>query len=75
MNRKIRGLLNWFLSKLYFTEENKGEVFSNLRYAAIYFVALIFWEILLRSQIGFEDMTFYFLLFLHKKQEKALHRP
>ena len=64
MNRKIRGLLNWFLSKLYFTEENKGEVFSNLRYAAIYFVALIFWEILLRSQIGFEDMTFYFIFFL-----------
>ncbi len=64
MNRKIRGLLNWLLSKLYFTEENKGEVFANLRYAALYFVALLFWEVLLRSQIGFEDMTFYFIFFL-----------
>ena len=64
MNRKIRGLLNWLLSKLYFTDENKSEVFATLRYSAIYLVALIYWEILLRSQIGFEDMTFYFLLFL-----------
>ena len=64
MNRKIRGLSNWLISKLYFTDENKSEVFATFRYAAIYFVALLYWEILLRSQIGFEDMTFYFIFFL-----------
>ncbi len=64
MNRKIRGLLNWTLSKLYPTDEIKGEILTTFRYGALYFVALLYWELLLRSQIGFKDMTFYFLFFL-----------
>ena len=64
MNRKFRSFSNWTMSKLYFTDENKKEVISTLRYGALYFVALLYWEILLRSQVGFEDMTFYFIFFL-----------
>ncbi len=64
MNRKIKGLINWSLSKLYPTDEIKSEMLTTFRYAGIYFVALLYWELLLRSQIGFADMTFYFLFFL-----------
>ena len=64
MNRKIRGLFNWTLSKLYPTDEIKAEMLSTFRYGALYFIALLYWELLLRSQIGFKDMTFYFIFFL-----------
>lgn len=40
------------------------QLMAVLRYAVIYLVALIYWELLLRTQIGFDGMSFYFLLFL-----------
>lgn len=42
----------------------KPQFISVLKYAAIFLIALIYWELLLRTQTGFEDMSFYFLLFL-----------
>ncbi len=35
-----------------------------LKYTVIYTIALLYWEILLRIQIGFEGTSLYFLLFL-----------
>ncbi len=42
----------------------KKQLLAVLKYAVIYLVALIYWELLLRTQIGFDGMSFYFLLFL-----------
>lgn len=42
----------------------KKQGFRLLKYALIYFVALLYWELLLRIQIGFSETSFYFLLFL-----------
>ncbi len=60
----MRGLLISYLVRLRPTKECKEQLLTTLRYAALYLVALLYWELLLRSQIGFKDMTFYFLLFL-----------
>lgn len=42
----------------------KAELITNLKYAAMYAIAILFWELLLRTQTGFEDISFYFLLFI-----------
>ncbi len=42
----------------------KPQIISILKYTAMFLIALLYWEFLLRTQIGFEDMSFYFLLFL-----------
>ncbi|MBR2043084.1 MAG: sulfatase-like hydrolase/transferase [Clostridia bacterium] len=42
----------------------KPQFISVLKYAAMFLIALIYWEFLLRTQTGFEEMSFYFLLFL-----------
>ena len=42
----------------------KPQLISILKYSAIFFIALLYWEFLLRTQIGFEGMSLYFLLFL-----------
>lgn len=42
----------------------KPQLFSVLKYAAIFLIALIYWEILLRTQTGFKGKTLHFLLFL-----------
>ncbi len=42
----------------------KRQIFAVLKYAAMFFVAFIYWELLLRSQIGFDNFSLYFLLFL-----------
>ncbi len=60
----MRGLLISFLVRLKPTKEFKEQFSIMVRYSALYLVALLYWELLLRSQIGFKDMTFYFLLFL-----------
>ena len=60
----MRGLILSFIFGLRPTKEIKEQLKITGRYAALYLVALLYWELLLRSQIGFKDMTFYFLLFL-----------
>lgn len=42
----------------------KGQIFALLKYGAMYLIPLIYWELLLRTQIGLEKTSFYFLLFL-----------
>ncbi len=42
----------------------KRQIVALLKYALIYLVPLLYWELLLRTQIGFKNTTFYFLLFL-----------
>lgn len=42
----------------------KPQLISVLKYSAMFLIALVYWELLLRTQTGFEDMSFYFLLFL-----------
>ena len=42
----------------------KKQLTALLRYSVIYFISLLYWELLLRTQTGFEDMSLYFLLFL-----------
>ena len=64
MSRKIRALFNWTVSKLYITDQIKSEIKSTFKYASLYFIALVFWEVLLCAQNGFEDIKFYFIFFL-----------
>lgn len=64
MKRKIRGAYNWTISKLYFTTDDKIGVFTVLKYSALYFIALFYWEILLNSHFSINDTSFYFVLFL-----------
>ncbi len=45
-------------------EDIKAEIRQYLKYAGIFAAALIYWELLLLTQIGFEGMTLYFLLFI-----------
>lgn len=42
----------------------KPQLISLVKYSGIFLIALVYWELLLRTQTGFEDMSFYFLLFL-----------
>lgn len=42
----------------------KPELLSSLKYSVVFLIALIYWEFLLRLQIGFDGFSFYFLLFL-----------
>lgn len=63
MNRTLRSIVNWSLSKLYFTSDDKKDIFVALRYAVLYFAALFYWELLLNSHFGNES-SFYFILFL-----------
>ncbi len=47
-----------------FWEIIKPQLISILKYAAMFMVALLYWEILLRTQTGFDGATYYFILFL-----------
>ncbi len=60
----MRGLLVSLLVRLNPKKEHKEQLLSLGRYWLVFAVSLIYWEILLKSQIGFKDMTFYFLLFI-----------
>ncbi len=60
----MRGYLISLLFRLKPDEETKQQLKATGRYAVLYMLALFYWEILLRSQIGFKGMTFYFMLFL-----------
>ena len=42
----------------------KPQFISILKYSAMFLIALLYWEFLLRTQIGFKGMSLYFLLFL-----------
>lgn len=42
----------------------KPQIFTILKYSAIFFIALLYWELLLRTQTGFESFSLYFILFL-----------
>ncbi len=42
----------------------KKQLLAVLKYSVIYLIALVYWELLLRTQIGFNEMSFYFVLFL-----------
>ncbi len=42
----------------------KHQIFAMLKYSVIYLVALLYWELLLRTQIGFDNFSLYFVLFL-----------
>ncbi|MBO5746304.1 MAG: sulfatase-like hydrolase/transferase [Clostridia bacterium] len=42
----------------------KKQLITVLKYAGLYSIALIYWELLLRTQTGFDDFSLYFLLFL-----------
>lgn len=42
----------------------KAELITNLKYFAMYAIALLFWELLLKTHTGFEDISFFFLLFI-----------
>lgn len=64
MKHKLRGIYNWTLSKLYFTSDDKKDVFVALKYALLYFTALFYWEVLLNSHFSNNDSSFYFVLFL-----------
>ncbi len=57
------GLLS-FIKRFIPDERFKSELLSTIKYALPYLIALIYWEFLLRTQIGFEDFSLYFLLFL-----------
>ncbi len=52
------------LRRLRPSAEFKKQVSATLRYALVYLLALIYWELLLRTQTGTSDMSFYFVLFL-----------
>ena len=58
-NTTDKGLLGRFDKKYI-----KKQLLAVLKYSVIYLIALIYWELLLRTQIGFSEMSFYFLLFL-----------
>lgn len=57
----IKELLNRFVE---FPVEIKEEIRQYFKYFGLYSAAIIYWEILLLTQIGFEGMTLYFLLFV-----------
>lgn len=42
----------------------KSQLITGFKYSVVYFVAIIYWEFLLRAQMGFEDMSWFFLLFI-----------
>lgn len=42
----------------------KRQIYALLRYGVFYFLSLVYWELLLRTQIGFEGFSAYFLFFL-----------
>jgi len=42
----------------------KPQLITGIRYSVVYFIALLYWELLLRTQTGFEDMSWFFLLFI-----------
>ncbi len=50
--------------RLHPSNDFKKQVKTAFLYSAVYFIALLYWELLLRTQTGFSDMSFYFLLFL-----------
>ena len=47
-----------------FFKNIKGDLIADFKYMLLFLAALLFWELLLRSQNGFKEMSFYFLLFL-----------
>ncbi|MBO5912546.1 MAG: hypothetical protein J6Q76_03645, partial [Clostridia bacterium] len=53
-NRKFKFDKNYLIKQL----------MSIVRYAVIYLVALVYWELLLRIEIGFDGFSLYFLFFL-----------
>ena len=42
----------------------KPQLITGVKYSFIYFIALLYWELLLRTQTGFEDMSWFFLFFI-----------
>lgn len=52
------------IRKYHFVDNFAGEILSNWKYALRYMIALIYWELLLRTHTGFDGMTFIYLLFL-----------
>ena len=53
-NRKFKFDKNYLIKQL----------MAIVRYAVIYLVALVYWELLLRIEIGFDGFSLYFLFFL-----------
>lgn len=60
----MKGSFAAFLRRLSPDEDFRSQLLVTVKYAALYLIALIYWEFLLRTQTGFEGMSFYFLLFL-----------
>ena len=60
----MKGSFAAFLRRLSPDEDFRSQLLVRVKYALIYLIALVYWEFLLRTQTGFEDISFYFLLFL-----------
>ncbi len=60
----MRGYLISLLFRLMPGKETRRQLKITFSYAVVFMLALFYWEILLCSQIGFKDMSFYFLLFI-----------
>ena len=60
----MKGSFTVFLKRFLPDEDFRSQLLVTVKYAIIYLISLIYWEFLLRTQTGFEDMSFYFLLFL-----------
>ncbi len=60
----MKGSFTAFLKRFIPDEDFKSQLLVTVKNALFYLIPLIYWEILLRAQIGFEDFSLYFLLFL-----------
>ncbi len=60
MNNSFRA----FLKRLKPSDEIICQLKAILKYGAVYFAALLYWELLIGVQIGLSNMSFYFILFL-----------
>ncbi len=60
----MREYISSFVKRFIPEKDFKCQLLQTVKYACIYLLALIYWELLLRTQIGFEDFSLFFLLFL-----------
>lgn len=60
----MKGSFTAFLKRFIPDEDFKSQLLVTVKNALFYLIPLIYWEILLRAQTGFEDFSLYFLLFL-----------
>lgn len=60
----MKSSVSAFFKRFHPSDEFLEQLSVTVKYAAFYLIALIYWEILLRIQTGFENISFYFLLFL-----------